>query len=95
MATKSRTAHLRPGPPAFPGRSVLRERAVRRPGRPSKFGRPGRVVAVTLPEDALTALHQVDPDTGWAIVKLLERGAPAAKPLEAGQVPDVELFEFR
>lgn len=94
MATKSRGTPLRAGASALPGRSALRERAVRRPGRPSKFGRPGRVVALTLPEDALTALRQVDPDTGWAIVKLLERDAPAAKARVPGEVQDVELFEF-
>ncbi len=44
-----------------------------RRGRPPKFGRPGHVVSVTLPDDALRLLNQVDPDTGWAIVKLLER----------------------
>lgn len=44
-----------------------------RRGRPQKFGRPGHVVSVTLPEDALESLSRVDPDTGWAIVKLLER----------------------
>ncbi len=42
-------------------------------GRPPKFGRPGHVVSVTLPNDTLQALNRVDPDTGWAIVKLLER----------------------
>ena len=44
-----------------------------RRGRPPKFGRPGHVVSLTLPDDTLQALNRVDPDTGWAIVKLLER----------------------
>ncbi len=30
-------------------------------------------MSVTLPDDTLQALSRVDPDTGWAIVKLLER----------------------
>jgi hypothetical protein len=31
------------------------------------------VVSLTLPDDTLQALNRVHPDTGWAIVKLLER----------------------
>ena len=41
-------------------------------GRPPKFGRPSRLVALTLPEDVLSALRQVDPDPAHAIVKLVE-----------------------
>jgi hypothetical protein len=48
-------------------------------GRPPKFGRPGHVVSVTLPDDTLQALNRVDPDTGWAIVKLLQREPRSAK----------------
>jgi hypothetical protein len=44
-----------------------------RRGRPPKFGRPGHAVSLTLPEDTLQELNRVHPDTGWAIVKLLER----------------------
>jgi hypothetical protein len=66
-------------------------RAARRPrGRPSKFGRPGHVVALTLPDDAIRALQRVDPDVGWAIVKLLDRGAKN-QTMRAGTRPDVEL----
>jgi hypothetical protein len=46
-----------------------------RRGRPTKFGRASRVVALTLPEDVLTALRQVHPDPARAIVKLVEGGA--------------------
>jgi hypothetical protein len=48
-------------------------------------------VSLTLPDDTLKALNRVDPDTGWAIVKLLER-APAngADPRD----PDVELAKI-
>jgi hypothetical protein len=42
-------------------------------GRPSKFGRPSRVVALTLPEDAIDRLRRVHRDLGWAILKLLDR----------------------
>ena len=61
-------------------------------GRPPKFGRPGHVVSVTLPDDTLTALNRVDPDTGWAIVKLLER-EPRSVQGETRE-PDVELAQI-
>jgi hypothetical protein len=41
-------------------------------GRPTKFGRASRVVALTLPEDVLSALRQLHPDPARAIVKLVE-----------------------
>jgi hypothetical protein len=49
-------------------------------------------VALTLPDDALEALRSVHPDTGWAIVKLLERGGAAgARDQDA---PEVALLQF-
>jgi hypothetical protein len=67
------------------------EAAARRRGRPSKFGRPSRVVALTLPEDAIDRLRRVHRDLGWAIVKLLDNEPrPAATRAENAQ-PDVEL----
>ncbi len=47
-----------------------------RRGRPPKFGRPGRVVAVTLPEEVVRGLHRVHSDLGWAIVTLFEQRPP-------------------
>lgn len=44
-------------------------------GRPPKFGRRGRVVAITLPEEAIRGLKRVDADLAWAIVRLLEKRA--------------------
>jgi len=70
-------------------RAITRSQSKRRRGRPPKFGRPSRVVALTLPDDALEALNRVDADTGWAIVKLLEREL-AGEPARPRQ-PDVEL----
>jgi hypothetical protein len=62
----------------------------RRPGRPAKFGRPSRVVAFTLPEDAIDRLRQVHRDVGWAIVKLLDtQAAPRSAPKDLPH--DVEL----
>jgi hypothetical protein len=55
-------------------------------GRPSKFDRPSRVVALTLPEDVIAGLHKVDTDLAWAIVTLVakqgrfEKGPVASRP---------------
>src|SRR5262245_25034647 len=66
------------------------EIARKRPGRPSKFGRPSRAAAVTLPEDAIDRLRRVHRDLGWAIVKLLD-GAGSARGRHQDEEPDVEL----
>jgi hypothetical protein len=70
------------------------ESAARPRGRPSKFGRPSRVVAVTLPQDAIDRLRRINRDLGWAIMTLLDKGAAAApSPRRPDQMlePDVEL----
>ena len=48
-----------------------------RRGRPRKYGRPARAVTVTLPEDTLARLSAIHADVGTAIVRLVERKAPA------------------
>jgi hypothetical protein len=63
----------------------------RRRGRPSKFGRPSRVVALTLPEDAIDRLRRVHRDLGWAIVKLLDKAPHAGSARGHDAQPDVEL----
>jgi hypothetical protein len=65
--------------------------AAKRRGRPSKFGRPSRVVALTLPQDVIDQLRRVHQDLGWAIVKLLDKAPPSATPRGQGAQPDVEL----
>jgi len=70
-----------------------RAEAARRRGRPSKFGRPGRVVALTLPEDAIRELHRVHHDIGWAIVTLLEAAGPLATRPGREEPPDVDLVD--
>lgn len=69
------------------------ESTVRPRGRPSKFGRPSRVVAVTLPHDAIERLRRVHRDLGWAIMALLDKEAPQAPHRHNGRdaEPDVEL----
>ena len=65
--------------------------ASKRRGRPSKFGRPSRVVALTLPEDAIDRLRRVHRDLGWAIVKLLDREVHPSSARRQDVQPDVEL----
>ena len=48
-----------------------------RRGRPTKFGRPSRAVTLTLPEDVIAALGQLDEDLGRAVVR-------ASQPLVSG-----------
>ena len=62
-------------------------------GRPSKFGRPSRVVALTLPDDAIERLRRVHRDLGWAILTLLDKDAPEPAPRHPPREaePDVEL----
>jgi hypothetical protein len=62
----------------------------RKRGRPSKFGRPSEVVALTLPTEVIEGLRSMDSDLAWAIVRLFEkrsRRASAPNP----QAPDTEL----
>ena len=42
-------------------------------GRPPKFGRPARLVALTLPEDTIKDLQAVDADLAKAVVALVDR----------------------
>jgi len=44
-------------------------------GRPPKFGRRGRVVTLTLPEEVVAGLRQVNADLAWAVVRLFEKAA--------------------
>lgn len=49
-------------------------------GRPPKFGRPGRVVAITLPEEVVRGLKRVNADLGWAIVRLFQQRSQRSLP---------------
>lgn len=59
-----------------------------RRGRPSKFGRPSQVVALTLPEEVVRGLRRVHSDLAWAVVTLFEKRPPAV--VDEPQ-PDAEL----
>jgi hypothetical protein len=59
-----------------------------RRGRPPKFNRPARQVTLTLPEDVISRLGDVDGDLGRAIVRL----AMAARP--SHEAVGVELATF-
>jgi hypothetical protein len=61
-----------------------------RRGRPSKFGRPSHVLALTLPDEVVRGLRKIDPDVGWAIVTLFEK-SPVARSGASDPQPDVEL----
>lgn len=61
-------------------------------GRPHKFGRPGEVVALTLPSEVVAGLRTIHPDLGWAIVTLFEKH-PARRAMRAEPRPDAELVE--
>jgi hypothetical protein len=53
-----------------------------RRGRPPKFGRPSRLVALTLPDDVLQWLRSIHPDAGWAIVSLFQAARRRTRPAE-------------
>jgi hypothetical protein len=63
-------------------------------GRPPKFGRPGRFVALTLPEDVLDWLHAIDADPARAIVSLFDRQHDRRSRSHAAARPDVELVSI-
>ncbi len=43
------------------------------PGRPPKYGRQSRAIALTLPEDIIEELATIDADLGRAVVSVVER----------------------
>ena len=61
-------------------------------GRPPKFGRPGRLLAFTVPDDVREWLESIHPDPGWALVALFE-GATASR-RRAGELRAVPVAEI-
>jgi hypothetical protein len=66
-------------------RTVTPTQATKQRGRPLKFGRPARVLALTLPEDVVEWLGGIHPDPAWAVVSLFEK--LASKTRRGSQVP--------
>jgi hypothetical protein len=60
-------------------------------GRPPKFGRPGKVVAITLPEEVVVGLQKIHADLAWAIVTLFEKTAKGRPKLSRPPVSEAEL----
>jgi hypothetical protein len=68
-------------------------------GRPPKYGKPSRIVAVTLPEEVVETLGKLHGDLGWAIVTLAaehkrragSRRGPAAKPSKRASAAEAAL----
>ncbi len=56
------------------GSSAAGRRSAKR-GRPQKYGRPAKVVALTLPAEIVERLQRVHSDLGWAVVSLAEKSA--------------------
>ena len=65
----------------------------RRRGRPPKFGRPARLVAVTLPHDVVDWLEALDPDVGRAIVHLHDQSVRRASRSPRPPSPLAELVD--
>jgi hypothetical protein len=67
-------------------------------GRPPKFGRPARLVAVTLPTDVVAWLEALHPDIGRAIVRLHDEALhrdPRPAPMKAPAAELVDVGESR
>lgn len=60
-------------------------------GRPQKYGRPAKVVALTLPAEVVETLQRLNPDLGWAIVSLVEKSTRAQRARPATE--DAHLVE--
>jgi hypothetical protein len=58
-----------------------------RPGRPRKYNRASRPVTITLPDDVLARLGDIDSDLGRAIVTIVERQRPSrSRPLRPAEL---------
>ena len=63
-------------------------------GRPLKFGRPARLLAVTLPHDVVAALRRIHPDPAWAIVRLSETAGKTRRHATSPAKPAIELAQL-
>ena len=79
----------------MPRSSALKDAPRAKRGRPSKFGRPSQLVALTLPEEVVRGLHKVHPDLAWAVVKLFEKLPEHAAVPEAQHSPELARIAAR
>jgi hypothetical protein len=63
-------------------------------GRPPKFGRPARLVAVTLPRDVVEWLANIDRDLGRAIVRLHDQMSRSEGRPPDQESPDADLVDI-
>jgi hypothetical protein len=61
-------------------------------GRPQKYGRPAKIVALTLPAEVVELLQQINSDLGWAVVSLVEKSVRAHRARPATE--DAHLVEI-
>jgi len=65
----------------------------RRRGRPPKFGRPARLVAVTLPEDVVAWLKRLNHDIATAIVRMHDDAVHREPRAPRPEPPSAELVD--
>jgi len=65
----------------------------RRRGRPQKFGRPARLVAMTLPEDVVAWLESIHTDLGRAVVVLYDAAAHRQTAPQTAGLTGAEIVE--
>jgi hypothetical protein len=63
---------------------------IRKRGRPSKFDRPSRLLALTLPEDVIDGLRKINTDLAWAIVTLVQQQGKHGKMSPASAQADAQ-----
>ncbi len=68
--------------------------AKRQRGRPLKFGRPARLLPLTLPYDVVRSLQRIHPDPAWAVVSLSEKLRSTNRAVHRGSRPSVELAQL-
>ncbi len=63
-------------------------------GRPRKFGRAARALALTLPDNVIAWLKSVHPDPAWAIVSLFERTTSPRRARSITDAVEAELVQL-
>jgi hypothetical protein len=67
-----------------------RTKTLKKRGRPPKFGSPGQVIAITLPQGVIRGLKRIHSDPAWAIVRLFQKRSEHA-PAQHASSADSEL----